>query len=302
MGWPAGLQELSASLGVAPQRLFALAAPRLHRYVDIQVSKRNGGSRCLSIPISELKGIQRLVARILWPRFALSTIAHGYRSGRSIVSAAQEHVGRVSILKVDLADFFPSITARRVYGFFRKRDIGANTAFILTRLVTHRGSLPQGAPTSPGLSNAICFAMDGELQRLAQSWDLAVTRYSDDIAFSGRNFNWRRFAEAAEHVIQKHGFRVNHSKVQFFTPEQGRRVLGLNVGMSEVRMTRDTRRAIRAAFYNAANHPRWGIENMAQLRGYLAFHKMIYGSDDQYSRYRSVLATIRHIRIHELPT
>ena len=299
--WPSGLVELSTMLGVAPQRVYALAADRLHRYVDIEVSKRGGGVRKISIPVSELKGLQRLLLRGLWGRFPTSEIAHGYKHGRSIISAAQEHVGPTCVLRMDLRDFFPSITAKRVFGYLRKRGLSEASSFIITRLVTHQGKLPQGAPTSPGLSNAICCGMDEELARVSRSRRLAVTRYSDDIIFSGAPFNWKSFAKVVARVTRRHGFSVNVQKTRYMSRNQSQRVLGMLVDSSSIRMTRGMRRRIRAAFFKAGNQSSWGVQNLARLRGYAEFHKMVYGADEQYRAFRSLLNTIKQIRTHELP-
>ena len=299
VGWPLGLKELSSLLGVAPQRLFALANRGKYRYLDIYISKSNGGKRAISIPITELKGIQRLLIRNLWNQFPVSQIAHGYKRRCSIVTAAKEHLGPSHILKVDIHNYFPSITAKRIYGYLRKQGVPSPTSFIITRLVTHNDRLPQGAPTSPGLSNAICYALDLELSRLANSWQLKVTRYSDDIIFSGPRFNWKIYSELVKKVIRRHGFKVNNKKIRYFSSDQSQRVLGLLVDKSSLRMTRNMRRIIRAAFFKAGNQPTWGVHNLDHLRGYAEFYKMVYGANNQYHIYRSILITIKQIKTHE---
>ncbi len=299
--WPTGLVELSAALGVAPQRVYVLASRAPHRYVDIQIPKKRDGFRVISIPIAELKGVQRLVVRRLWPRLPISQIAHGYAQGRSIVTSAKKHLGPTSVLRLDLSDFFPSITDRRVFGYFRKRGASKSVSSILARLCTHRGLLPQGAPTSPGLTNAICYALDEELLRLARSWSLAVTRYSDDIVFSGRQFNWKRFELLAEGVVTRHGFRLNRTKTRYMSPDQSQRVLGLLVDSSRLRMTREMRRTLRAAFHKAGNNFLWGMRQYQQLRGYAEFYKIVYGADAQYRQFRRTLRAIRRVRTHEPP-
>lgn len=299
VGWPSGLRELSAVLGVAPQRIYALANQGQFRYVDIRIPKSDGGMRPISIPIPELKGLQRLLARRLWGAFPVSEIAHGYMPHRSILTAARKHVGDTYILRIDLQSFFPSFTAGRIFGYLRSRGVNKSVSSIITRLVTHENRLPQGAPTSPGLTNAICYAMDGSLTGLAKSWRLTVTRYSDDIIFSGCQFNWRKFADVVERLVRRHGFEVKRSKTRYLSPDQGQRVLGLLVDSSRVRMTRKMRRTTRAAFFKAGNEPAWGIKHLGRLRGFAEFHKMIYGADEHYTSFRATLKSIKAIRMHE---
>ena len=298
-GWPLGLVGLADLLGVAPQRLYALAKPLPNRYIPISIPKRKGGFRHITIPTSELKGIQRLLTRHFWSRFPISTIAHGYVRQRSTVTAATLHLGKESLLKIDLADFFPSITAGRVYGFLRSHACPKPVAWIVTNLVSHEGALPQGAPTSPMISNAICYGLDSELRNLARSWRLTVTRYSDDIAFSGSLFNWKVFSGLVAKIVERHGFLINPSKTQFATQRQGQKLLGLVVNGPGLRLSRRIRRTVRSAFFRAGSNPKWALSNAQALRGYAEYHRAILGANDEYKSFKLTLAKVAELKTHD---
>jgi hypothetical protein len=297
-GWPSNLSDISDLLGVAPQRLFFYASNYHGYYQEIEIPKRSGNPRKIDIPVTELKGIQRLIAKKLWPSFTYSKISHGYRKGHSIVTAANMHLGPRSVLRIDMKDFFPSITANRIAKYFLKNGVSQSATTILTNLTTYKGRIPQGAPTSPGLSNAISYFMDCELENISSSWGLAVTRYSDDIIFSGKEFNWNKLLITIVDIVNRHGFEINESKTKYMKPDQGKRVLGLNVNGDVVRLPKKTRRIMRAAFYKAGNNPKWARNNLAKLQGFAEFYKMINGSDETYHSFRKTIRNIKEFILH----
>lgn len=152
-------------------------------YDQFTVPKRSGGSRRIFAPADDLKKLQRRILRRLLGRLRAHPAAHGFERGRSIVTNALPHSARDIVVRFDLVDFFPSTRARRVKRYFRK--IGWNRpAAILVRLSTHEGGLPQGAPTSPRLSNLVNYRLDARLAGLAAALGGVYTRYADDITFS----------------------------------------------------------------------------------------------------------------------
>ena len=300
VGLPNDLQSLAVLLGVAPQRLFYLVKSADSKYVNIEIPKSQGGVRQIDIPSRELKGVQRLLYRSLFIKLPVHEIAAAYKPTSSITAAARKHAGPTSILRMDFTDFFPSITNRRLFGYFVKQGFNRKVSFMLTRLVTYKGHLPQGAPTSPCLSNAICNPLDHEISAFARSWNLTVTRYSDDIIFSGIKFDPNNLANRIEEMARRHGFQINRSKTKYLRRGQPQRVLGLLVDKYQIRMTRSMHRNIRAAFHKASSRPTWGTENSDILRGYAQFYKQVYGADDTYRTFNETLSLIDQIKSHEV--
>jgi RNA-directed DNA polymerase len=147
-----------ASMGAAPAR----------HYTTFRIPKRNGGSREISAPRPALKHVQLWIHTALLSALIPHEASHGFAPGRSIVTNASPHVGAELILKLDLRDFFPSISRRQVQGIFRRAGYTVPVARLLTSLTTFGGGLPQGAPTSPALANLVAYGMDARLTRIAQ--------------------------------------------------------------------------------------------------------------------------------------
>lgn len=171
-----------------------------YRYRTLR--KRGGGARVIAAPIAELANRQReILATILEPAVAadVGEHAHGFVPGRSIATNAAPHAGRALVVKLDLRGFYPSVTERRVLGIFRRLGHAPRVARQLARLCTEprTRALPQGAPTSPALSNLIARSLDRRLAALAARLGWAFTRYADDLTFSWPGIERDHFVEGA---------------------------------------------------------------------------------------------------------
>lgn len=280
-------------------------------YFEFSVPKRTTGFRVISAPRADLKAVQRKLARLFDEIYVPRNPAHGFLRGRSIVTNAQCHVGRRHVLNVDLKSFFPSIHFRRVEGLFLSLGVPEGGAGVLTRLCTHSGSLPQGAPTSPVLSNMICFKLDRELQRLARDFDAFYTRYADDITFSRRRSKLAPEIAFMEHGramvgellrgrIESNGFLVNSDKVWLYDNKHRQVVTGLVVNTKpnlDRRYIRNTRAMIYACAKRGieraqSEHARLhrGAENVLEpdilsiIRGRLDYMTMVRGTNDPVVR------------------
>lgn len=180
----AGLHRL-ASLLDAPLDELASAStnPRLC-YHPFAVRKRDGGKRQIAAPSEPLKRLQRRLLRRYLAQQPMHDAATAFRPGQSIATHARRHLGQAIVLTVDLADFFPSTTTRRVRRWYREQGWDGEALDVLMRLSVYRGGLPQGAPTSPALSNLVNRRLDEELSELAAIHSARYSRYCDDLAFS----------------------------------------------------------------------------------------------------------------------
>ena len=199
--------ELAAALGVSLSELRFLAferrVSRISHYRRFAMPKKTGGERIISAPMPRLKRAQYWVLDNVLARAPLHQAAHGFVPGRSIVSNAAPHVGQAVVINLDLKNFFPSISMPRIKGVFRQLGYGEQIATILALLCTEaptdevkvdgetfyvaHGSraLPQGAPSSPALTNILCRRLDARLQACAAKLGYRYTRYADDLTFSG---------------------------------------------------------------------------------------------------------------------
>jgi retron-type reverse transcriptase len=189
--------------------------------------------------------------------------AHGFVRGRSILSNARPHVGQAVVVNLDLEGFFPSISFATVDGLFEWMGYSKDVAWHLAMLCTchstdqaYRRALPQGAPTSPGLANAVCWKLDRRLSALAKRFGCAYTRYADDLTFSGdAGFaaSLRRYLPLVGRICAEEGFRLNARKTRFMRRAYRQTVTGLVVN-DQPNVNRTEVRRLRAIFHNCRTH------------------------------------------------
>ena len=179
---------LAVALGTKPNRLayHLFILPESERYKKKIIQKKSGKVRNVAAPIRGLKFIQRNLADILTGSLEQKSCVHGFVPDRSIVTNAKVHLRRNLVINLDLKDFFPSINFGRVYGLFKSHPFNFNdqVAVTLAQICCFEGSLPQGSPCSPVISNLICRSLDNEMMRLAKTLKMSYSRYADDITFS----------------------------------------------------------------------------------------------------------------------
>lgn len=216
------LNGMARLLNTTPQTLFVLSKAR--HYHTFRVPKPNGKTRLIENPNPALKKLQQRIA------FYLQAVYHRERPDcaygfirsttddandpRNIYTNALQHIESKWVLNADLKDFFHSIDYRRIRTLFRRLPFRftCEAAGCLTGIVTYRGRLPMGAPSSPVLSNLVCLGLDRDLVDLAKKHGWIYTRYADDLTFSaGRKFSKKQILDLRE-VIQRHDFRVNERK------------------------------------------------------------------------------------------
>ena len=237
--------------------------------------------------------------------------AHGFVPGRSVVTNASAHVGRAVVINLDLRDFFPSVTFRRVKGLFHKLGYSEHVATIFALLTTEpprvameldgkvwnvalsERVLPQGACTSPAITNAICRRLDRRLRGLAAKHGFTYTRYADDLTFSGADRRAvGRLLRSARAILADEGFEEHPTKTRVMGRGRRQEVTGVTVN-DKVALGRADKRRLRAILHNAAKH---GVESQNRdghpdfrgwLRGMVAWASMV--EPDRAERWRAML-------------
>ncbi|HMF11919.1 MAG TPA: reverse transcriptase family protein [Gemmataceae bacterium] len=267
-----GVEELARRLSLDAETLRAVRPS----YRKVHVPKRSGGQRLLCVPDENLKALQRTILRRLLRRLRSHSAVTGFQRGESIVTHARRHVGRAVLVGLDLKDFFPSTGARRVYHYFRKIGWNRPAARLLTRICTHRGGLPQGAPTSPRLSNLVNYRLDCRLAAMAAKLGASYSRYADDLALSftvdDRDVI-RYLIRFAQRAARDEGYSVRRKKLRVRRRHQQQRVTGLVVN-EHVQLPRATRRWLRAVEHHVRTG-RAATLTPAQLAGWRALQQMI---------------------------
>jgi RNA-directed DNA polymerase len=271
-------------------------AERFSQYVAFTMPKRNGGERLIMAPKRRLKELQRRLLALLVHRLPVSEHSHGFRTGSSVKTAAQPHVGKKIVLHLDLKDFFHSVTFARVRGLLIALGYGYPVATALAVLMTEAPRQPvevegtiyhvpvgprrcvQGAPTSPGLCNTMALRMDRRLAGLAAKFGFAYSRYVDDLIFSGDDPSCiNQLRHLASRIIRAEGFEVNRDKTRLLRSGGCQRVTGVVVNRV-MGLSRQERRRLRAMIHHlrqaqAAGQPDDG--RLAYLRGKLAYLAML---------------------------
>ncbi|NOK59072.1 MAG: RNA-directed DNA polymerase [Chloroflexi bacterium AL-W] len=218
--------------------------PPDQKYKKFIISKGHGSVRRIDAPISALKIIQRKLLKVLTCVYRVKKPVHGFVYGRSILSNAKTHRRRRYVLNLDLQDFFPSINFGRVRGMFMARPYHLNSAVatVLAQICCFNNQLPQGAPTSPIVSNMVCAKLDDELQRLSGKYRCMYTRYADDITISTNlpafpsniatlsdKTGQPELGVELQRIIDENGFVVHKDKTRLQIKSQRQQVTGLTV-------------------------------------------------------------------------
>lgn len=215
-----------------------------NNYKIYKIPKKSGGFREICAPSHKLKLIQKKLANVLYEIYPGKSSAHGFCINKSILTNASSHLHKKHILNFDLEDFFGSIHFGRVRNLFKSRlfSFDHNISTILAQICCFNNSLPQGAPTSPIISNLITWKLDSEMQHLAGNNRCTYTRYVDDITFSFSctlakiskgillyTNNDLVIGDKVLDIIKKNGFKLNSAKTRFCSNNSRMEVTGLTV-------------------------------------------------------------------------
>lgn len=231
-------------------------------YVQFHIPKRSGGVRVIERPPDALLSLQRSLDAWMRKVYRHPRHVHGFVRNRSIVTNATEHVGQAYVLNVDIKDFFATITFQRVVKAFQRPPFSLHTdmAKLIASLCCYQGVLPQGAPTSPCVSNIVSWPLDDKLVRFAKKQGYVLTRYADDITISSpiqpfplsviRQEGHRYIlGEPITSIINKSGFQVNFDKVHLRSQRDRQLVTGIVVN-EKTNVTRQYVNQIRAMMYS----------------------------------------------------
>jgi hypothetical protein len=295
--------QLAEALGLSVAELRWMTyhrdvASTIH-YRRFTIPKRDGSDRAIWAPMPRLKQAQRWVLRNIVEKLLVHGSVHGFSPGRSTLTNAAEHADPDLVVRVDIKDFFPTVTLPRVKGVFRKAGYREEVATLLALLCTESPRevvefegrtyyvalgprcLPQGAPTSPALTNTLGLRLDRRLSGLARKLGWRYTRYADDLTFSrpaGQAGPPRlgTLLGSIRRVVEGEGFSVHPGKTAVARSGGRQRITGLVVnGDAPPRVPRDFKRRLRAAIHNRLNHrPPPEGESLSTLLGWAAYIHM----------------------------
>jgi hypothetical protein len=307
--------DVAGAMNQTPERLqwlvFERGADPTDHYSRFEIPKRSGGTRLISSPKPALRAAQEWVRTQILVRRPVSPAATAFRPGQSIVDNARPHIGAGVIVRIDVKDFFPSITFERVRGYFESLGYNGGVSSVLALVTTDaprarvtldgetsfvivgERALPQGACTSPDLANLIVLGLDARLMGLAAKLGWTFTRYADDFILShpDQDANAAALISMVTRIANDEGFRINTKKTRIMRRPNRQTVTGLLVG-EDVRLTRADLRRMRAFLHRCETQ---GIENVsteigkdarAVAKGYYAYVHMVMPAAAQAMRAR----------------
>ena len=298
----AAFQEVVPDMDVPKLRWFCYHrdVTEVTHYRTFAIPKKSGGKRYISAPMPQMKGLQEWILRNILVRMPVHEAAHGFVHGRSIVTNAQAHINSEFVLSMDLKEFFPTLTFRRVKGIFRAMGYLEGIATILALICTEAPRqamkikdpitgedrwvhvavgprcLPQGSPASPMLTNLASLRLDRRLTGFAQKHNLRFTRYADDLTISapkGETHKARWIQKVVTQVVEDEGYQVHPTKTKLMGGGDRQEVTGLLVNDDiGVRVPSEVKDMLRAAIHNQEQGKAlYENESLSTLLGYASF-------------------------------
>jgi hypothetical protein len=299
-------EHLSLLLGRNETYLNSIVHGAESHYREFKLKKRKGGFRKISVPYPALLECQKWIYKNILSKVEVSYYAHGFAKKKSIVTNAKIHLNQENLLKIDLKNFFPSIKKGRVIAMFCKLGYSTEVSFYLASICCENDCLPQGAPTSPAISNIIARSLDNRLFALCKKFDIKYTRYADDLAFSSANISVR-FIDYVEDIIITESFEINKSKTQLHKGKGKRIITGVAVNGKIAKAPKNYKRKLFQTLYYIqkfglnSHRTKLKIRNpiyLESLIGKLNYILAIEPNNDKAKHYLSMLIEIDKARTH----
>ncbi|HCQ23530.1 MAG: hypothetical protein LW814_06580 [Anabaena sp. CoA2_C59] len=296
-------EEIAQAMGISVKGLRFLTFSRKgYHYIRFQIPKKPSGYRQISAPKKLLKKAQNWILDNILEKLELHDAAHGFRLKHSIVTNAQIHVGKEVIINIDLKDFFPSISYKRVKGLFKSFGYSETASTIFALICTEpkikeveiNGQinsllswtdryLPQGAPSSPAITNILCRRLDRRLNFMAKQYGFDYTRYADDLTFSASGeslVNVNNILKLTNLIVKKEDFEINENKTRVVRNYRKQEVTGIIVN-EKLNISRDKLKTFRAVLYkiekDGLQNYTWGQSQdiIAAIEGFANFVAMV---------------------------
>jgi retron-type reverse transcriptase len=296
------LASIEQDLGFSARTLYGLSNNLEKHYHNVLIPKSDGSKRKLSVPDLILKNVQRSIADNFLSQYPISKYAKAYKAGSNVVQNAQPHVGKKKILKLDIEGFFDHILYSHVKDIvFYKEKFAEPIRVLLTMLCYYKESLPQGAPTSPAITNIIMYEFDEAVGAFCNEKKIAYTRYCDDMTFSG-DFDEGEIISFVKRELCKLGLFLKNRKTAIIPATKRQTVTGIVVN-EKLNITKEYKKAIRQEMYYIRKFgldehlSKLGISDkrgyLLSLRGRIAFVLQTIPHDREFAEYRNFLKISR---------
>ncbi len=292
------LKTIEHELGFPAKTLYGLSNNLESHYRTVFIPKRDGSKRKLSVPDLILKMVQRAIADNILSYYPVSSYAMAYSPGCSVQRNASHHIGKKKILKLDIEGFFDNITYSRVKDIvFFKEKFSEPIRILLTMLCYYKESLPQGAPTSPVITNILMYDIDERVGEYCREKQISYTRYCDDMTFSG-DFDEKKIIAFVKNELKKLGLFLKNRKTAVVPVTKRQTVTGIVVN-ERINLTKDYKKKIRQEMYYIR---KFGIDEhlkkleisdkktyLNSLKGRVVFVLQTIPNDKEFLEYKDIL-------------
>lgn len=296
------LASVERDLGFSAKTLYGLSNNLEKHYHNVLIPKRDGSKRKLSVPDLILKSVQKSIADNILAQYPVSSYAKAYKIGSNVQRNAQPHVGKKKILKLDIEGFFDHILYSQVKNIvFCEEKFAEPIRVLLTMLCYYKESLPQGAPTSPAITNIIMYDFDEAVGAFCNEKKIAYTRYCDDMTFSG-DFDEGEVIAFVKGELCKLGLFLKNRKTAVIPASKRQTVTGIVVN-EKLNITKDYKKKIRQEMHYIQ---KFGLDEhikrckiadkqqyVLSLRGRIAFVLQTTPNDSEFLEYKKILAEKR---------
>lgn len=271
-------KELASLMHINPGLVGAINQSPHKFYRRYNIPKSDGSLREIRQPNKDLKSIQAWILRNILDKLSMSPYATAYIKEKNIVDNISPHCNNRYFVSLDLEDFFPSISMRRVANIFYLIGYSKQASSILARLCTCKGNLPQGAVTSPALSNIVAAKLDRRIAGYTSKRNITYTRYSDDITLSSDNrYVLCKCVPMILKIIRSEHFKPNMSKLRVLGPRRRCSITGLVKNSSE---------------------PKYGIgsRKKREMRAVIHHHLFGLGGNTKYTTETSLIGWLHYLK------
>ena len=293
------LKSIETDLGFSAKTLYALSNNIDKHYHNAFIPKSDGTKRKLSVPDFILKQVQRSIADNILAYYPVSKYAKAYAFGTNVQKNAMPHVGKKKILKLDIEGFFDNIIYSKVKDVvFYEEKFAEPIRILLSMLCYHRDALPQGAPTSPAITNIIMYDFDEKIGAYCKQKGIAFTRYCDDMTFSGE-FDEKEVIELVKGELRKMGLFLKNRKTAVIPNTKRQTVTGIVVN-EKINLTKEYKKKIRQEMYYIT---KFGLDEhlrrvgetdkkkyLLSLKGRISFVLQTIPQDKEFLEYKDLIA------------
>jgi RNA-directed DNA polymerase len=296
-------KAMNTTVGEIRWLSFSRNISQTSHYQRFTIAKKTGGARLISAPMPRLKSAQHWILEHILKKVSVHEAAHGFMNAKSIVTNANPHLGADIVVNMDMKNFFPTITYERVKGVFRKMGYSQHIATLLALICTEpdileteldgekwyvansERYLPQGAPTSPMITNILCRKLDARLIGLSKKHGYKYTRYADDMTFSATGEGTKKvnlLLQGVHQIVADEGLIVHPDKTKIMRKGSRKEVTGITVNNNTPSVSREKLRQFRAFLHKVEKQGNtvgltWGTSHdvLRSALGYARFVAMV---------------------------